>query len=107
MHRLRCTRCVHLVGRDDWLVRFMRCRFDRWELWESRFGVTRGVCRLRRAWGNECRHQNRTGAVGKFKEHAAAGNEEAERRAEAAQALQPDRTVWRQHAREPGDLAPM
>ncbi len=51
------------------------------------------------------RHQNGVAAIGEIKPRAAAGNQHAERRAEAAQPLQPDRAARRQPAGEVRDLA--
>ena len=53
------------------------------------------------------RDQDAVAAIGKIKPRAAAGDEHAERRAEAAQPLQPDRAAWRQPARELRDLPPV
>ena len=51
--------------------------------------------------------QNAVAAVGKFKPRAAAGDERSERRAEAAQPLEPDRTRWRQPVGELRHLPPV
>ncbi len=53
------------------------------------------------------RQQNAVAAIGKIKPRAAAGNEHAKRRAEAAQPLQPDRAGRRQRPCELRDLAPV
>ena len=53
------------------------------------------------------RDQDAVAAIGKIKPRAAAGDERAERRAEAAQPLQPDRAVRRQPAGELRHLAPV
>ena len=63
--------------------------------------------RHRAADGFGGRDQDAVAAIGKFEPRAAAGDERAERRAEAAQPLQPDRAVRRQPARELRHLAPV
>ena len=51
-------------------------------------------------------NQDAMAAIGKFKPGAAAGDEHAQRRAEAAQPLHPDRAAQRQSSRELCHLAP-
>ena len=53
------------------------------------------------------RDQNAMAAIGKIKPRAAAGDERAERRAEAAQPFQPDRAGRRQPVRQLRHLAPV
>ena len=53
------------------------------------------------------RDQNAVAAVGEIEPRAAAGHERAERRAEAAQPLQPDRAGQRQPPRQSRHLAPV
>ncbi len=69
--------------------------------------ASRSASGMVRPIGSAARYQNAMAAVGEIQPRAAAGDECAERGAEAAQTLQPDRAVHRQPVGELRDLPAM